>query len=236
MEGGISLEQNEQIKQIENVDIAAPIAMIGSSTNYVDLADPDIKEPGIYRVKTVENINTGAKIVTEEFNRYVTVGSWFPPDATDYGVSPGMQQLYYGTEVMIAGIDPEAEAALVGLDESMISSENSRYFKEDEPFTAMQLDEEVEEIQIPVIISNQDFVDANITYTIEKMDIPFETNQHETIEDIRNKGKESYLDTLKGTQVEEYTYNTTDVHNMLVKKNQIHITIIGVQFCWFVKT
>lgn len=218
MEGGISLEQYEQIKQIENVDIAAPIAMIGSSTNYVELENPDIKEPGIYRIKTVENVNTGAKITTEEFNQYVTVGSWFPPDATDYGVSPGMQPLSYGTEVMIAGIDPEAEAALVGIDESMITSENSRYFKEGEPFTAMQLDVNIEEIQIPVIISKQDFVDANITYTIEKMDIPFETNLHETIVDIRDKGKESYLDTLKGTQIEEYTYNTTDVHNMLVEK------------------
>lgn len=218
MEGGISLEQYEQIKQIENVDIAAPIAMIGSNTNFVDLEDPDIKEPGIYRVKIVEKTNTGAKIETEEFNTYVTVGSWFPPDATDYGVSPGMYTLYYGTEVMIAGIDPEAEAALVGIDQAMVTSDNSRYFSEDEPFNVLQLDEDIEEIQIPVIISNQDFVDANITYTIEKMDIPFETNQHETIEDIRNKGKESYLDTLKGTQVEEYTYNTTDVHNMLVEK------------------
>lgn len=218
MEGGITLEQYEQIKQIENVEIAAPIAMIGSSTNYVELENPDIQEPGIYRIKTVEKVNTGAKITTEKFNQYVTVGSWFPPDATDYGVSPGMNTLSYGTEVMIAGIDPEAEAALVGIDESMISSENSRYFSEDEPFTATQLDEEIEEIQIPVIISNQDFVDANITYTIEKMDIPFETNQDETIEDIRNKGKESYLDTLKGTQVETYSYSTTDVHNMLVEK------------------
>ncbi|MDX1770934.1 MAG: FtsX-like permease family protein, partial [Planococcaceae bacterium] len=218
MEGGISLEQYETIKQIENVDIAAPIAMIGSSTNYVDLKDPDIKDPGIYRIKIVEKTNTGAKIETEEYNNYVTVGSWFPPDATDYGVSPGMYTLSYGTEVMIAGIDPEAEAALVGIDQAMAASDNSRYFSKDEPFTARQLDADIEEIQIPVIISNQDFVDANITYTIEKMDIPFETNQHETIEDIRNKGKESYLDTLKGTQVEEYTYNTTDVHNMLVEK------------------
>lgn len=218
MEGGISLEQYELIKQIDNVDIAAPIAMIGSSTNYVELENPDIKEPGIYRIKTVENVNTGAKITTEEYNQYVTVGSWFPPDATDYGVSPGMYTLSYGTEVMIAGIDPEAEAALVGIDQAMAASDNSRYFSKDEPFTARQLDADIEEIQIPVIISNQDFVDANITYTIEKMDIPFEANQHETIEDIRIKGKESYLDTLKGTQVEEYTYNTTDVHNMLVEK------------------
>ncbi|MFX3674876.1 MAG: FtsX-like permease family protein [Paenisporosarcina sp.] len=218
MEGGITLEQYEQIKQIENVEIAAPIAMIGSSTNYVDLANPDIKEPGIYRVKTVENINTGAKIITEEFNRYVTVGSWFPPDATDYGVSPGMQPLYYGTEVMIAGIDPKAEAALVGINQAMVTSDNSRYFSEDEPFTSKPFDEYTEEIQIPVIISNQDFVDANITYTIEKMDIPFETNLHETIEDIQKKGKESYLDTLKGTQIEKYTYTTTDVQNMLIEK------------------
>lgn len=218
MEGGISLEQYEQIKQIENVDIAAPIAMIGSSTNHVELELPDITEPGIYRINTVENINTGAKIERNETNHYVTVGSWFPTEPISYGVTPGMHSLSYGTEVMIAGIDPEAEAALVGIDQAMVTSDYSRYFSEDEPFTATPFDEYTEEIQIPVIISNQDFVDANITYTIEKMDIPFETNLHETIEDIQKKGKESYLDTLKGTQVEKYTYNTTDVHNMLIDK------------------
>lgn len=218
MEGGISLEQYEQIKQIANVDIAAPIAMIGSSRNYVDLEEPEIKEPGIYRIKMVEETNTGAKIETSETNHYVTVGSWMPSEAIDYGVTPGMHSLSYGTEVMIAGIDPQAEAALVGIDRAIVPSKNSRYFGVDEPFTIMQEIEGIEEIQVPIIISNKDFVDSKMTYSIEKMDIPFETNQQAVVEDIRKKGKESYLDKLQGTPIKEFKYNTTQVHKMLVEK------------------
>ena len=192
MEGGISLEQYEQVKKIQDVEIAAPIAMIGSSRNYVDLEEPEIKEPGIYRIKMVEETNTGAKIETSETNHYVTVGSWMPSEAIDYGVTPGMHSLSYGTEVIIAGIDPKAEAALVGIDRAIVPSNNSRYFGEDEPFTIMQEIEGIEEIQIPIIISNKDFVDSKMTYSIEKMDIPFETNQQAVVEDIRKKGKESY--------------------------------------------
>ena len=218
MEGGISLEQYEKIKKIQNVDIAAPIAMIGSSRNYVELEEPDIKEPGIYRVNMVEKTNTGAKIETSESNHYVTVGQWQPTEAINYGVTPGMHALSFGSEVMIAGIDPEAEAKLVGIDQAIVESDNSRYFSQDEPFKIMEEIEGIEEIQIPVIISNQDFVESKMTYTIEKMDIPFETNQQAIVEDIRMKGKESYLDTLKGTPIKEFKYDTTGVHKMLVEK------------------
>jgi len=43
MEGGISLEQYEQIKKIQDVDIAAPIAMIGSSRNFVELENQKLR-------------------------------------------------------------------------------------------------------------------------------------------------------------------------------------------------
>jgi hypothetical protein len=128
LEGGISLEQYEKIKEIENVSIAAPIAMIGSDTNYVELENPNITEPGIYRINMLEKTNTGAQIDRTDESHYVAVGAWQPTDATSYGVSPGMHTLTYGTNVMIAGIDPEAEAALVGIDQAMITDGNSRYF------------------------------------------------------------------------------------------------------------
>lgn len=220
LEGGISLEQYDQIKAIANVEIAAPIAMIGSNTTYVDLENPNITENGIYRVKMIEETNIGAKIEVSETSLYATAGNWQPGGevAIDYGISPGIPNLSYGTSVMIAGIDPEAEAALAGLDQAIISSDSSRYFNDSDTFLATGEVLGVPEYRIPVLISDRDFVDANITYRFEKLDIPFDTNQQLIAEDILAKGKEKYLDTIKGTTVKEFTYHTTDVHEKLIKK------------------
>jgi hypothetical protein len=220
LEGGISLQQYEQIKAIANVDIAAPIAMIGSNTNYVDLENPAITEPGIYRMKMTEQTNTGARIQVDETSVYVTAGAWQPGGsvAIDYGISPGIPNLSYGTSIMIAGIDPEAEAAMAGLDQAIIPSESSRYFDERDTVSATGEVMGVPEYRIPVVISNQDFVDAKITYSFEKLDIPFDKDQQAIAEDILSKGKEQYLDTLKGTPIKEFTYQTTDVHEKLIKK------------------
>ncbi|MDN3450348.1 M1 family aminopeptidase [Planococcus sp. APC 3906] len=220
LEGGISLQQYEQIKAMAKVEIAAPIAMIGSNTNYVDLENPAITEPGIYRMKMTEETNTGAQIEVDETSVYVTAGAWQPGGevAIDYGISPGIPNLSYGTSIMIAGIDPEAEAAMAGLDQAIIPSESSRYFDEEDTFSATGEVMGVPEYRIPVLISNQDFVNAKITYRFEKLDIPFDKDQQAIAEDILAKGKEKYLDTLKGTPVKEFTYQTTDVHEKLIKK------------------
>ncbi|WKA56581.1 FtsX-like permease family protein [Planococcus shixiaomingii] len=220
LEGGISLDQYEQIKAMSDVEIAAPIAMIGSDTNYVELENPNITEPGIYRMKMIEETNTGAEIDVNEMSFYVTAGSWQPGGAVaiDYGISPGIPNLAYGTSIMIAGIDPEAEAAMAGLDKAIIPSDSSRYFNEEDTSYALGEVMGVTEYKIPVLISNQDFVDAKITYSFEKLDIPFDTDQQAIAEDIMAKGKEKYLDEFKGTPLKEFTYHTTDVHKKLIKK------------------
>lgn len=220
LEGGISLEQYEKIKAIENVEIAAPIAMIGSNTNYVDLEDPAITEPGIYRMTMREETNTGARMEVDESAIYVTAGPWQPGGevAIDYGISPGIPNLAYGTSIMIAGIDPEAEAAMAGLDEAIVASDSSRYFTESDVVSATGEVIDTPEYKIPVLISNQDFVDARITYRFEKIDLAFDNNQQQIAEDILAKGKEQYLDTLEGTPVKEFTYQTTEVHEKLIKK------------------
>ncbi|MFC3212421.1 FtsX-like permease family protein [Planomicrobium okeanokoites] len=221
LEGGISLEQYEQIKAMADVEIAAPIAMIGSNTNYVELEDPNITEPGIYRMKMVEETNTGAGIQTEETSTYVTAGGWMPSGTTaiDYGISPGIPILSYGTSIMIAGIDPEAEAAMAGLDEAIIVSDSSRYFNEsDVSAPTGEVLGDTPEYKVPALISNQDFVDAKLTYSFEKLDIAFDADQQAIAEDILSKGGEEYLDEFEGTPVKEFTYQTTDVHEKLTQK------------------
>src|SRR5699024_3999107 len=50
LDGGISVEQYEKIKTVDNVDVAAPIAMIGYADYGIDFGDVELDEDwaGIY--------------------------------------------------------------------------------------------------------------------------------------------------------------------------------------------
>lgn len=218
MDGGITLEQYEQIKAMADVEIAAPIAMMGSIDTSINLDRVDITEPGIYRMNILEETDTGAG--TEEFggNTYFTVGGWRAEGlGQEYGASPLLEWLSYGSEVMIAGIDPEAESALVGIDEAIVKEENSRFFTADD--VPLQVGED-SEIEIPVIISNKNFVDAKMTYSFEKLDFPFSdvSSQTETMEKVKDQGGEAFLEKQEGYPVKEYVYTTSEVHEILVEK------------------
>ncbi len=218
MNGGITLEQYEQIKAMTNVEIAAPIAMMGSIDTSINLDRVDITEPGIYRMNILEETDTGAG--TEEFggNTYFIVGGWRAEGlGQEYGASPLLEWLSYGSEVMIAGIDPEAESALIGIDEAIVKEENSRFFTADD--IPLQVGED-SAIEIPVIISNKNFVDAKLTYSFEKLDLSFSgaSSQTETMEKVKDQGGEAFLEKQEGDPVKEYVYTTSEVHEKLVEK------------------
>lgn len=215
MDGGITLDQYEKIKAMPYVEIAAPIAMMGSIRTDIQFDSLTITEPGIYRMHVLEETDTGAAIETFGGNTYLTVGGWKPEGTEDFGASPLPPNLSYGTEVMIAGIDPDAESTLVGIDHAMIEGENSRFFTDEDLPKKM---EERPGTRIPVIVSNTDYVDAKMTYSIEKLDIPFTASeQAKVMEEIKEKGGEAYLEKQEGTPVEEYVYTTADVHEKLVQ-------------------
>ncbi|WP_430791070.1 hypothetical protein VBD025_08140 [Virgibacillus flavescens] len=130
--GGITIKQYEQIKTMTDIDIAAPIAMIGYMNNSIQLGKVNYSKPGIYRMNIKEITNTGAEDAVTEDNIYFTVGWKSPANAQEYGVTRFDGVLKYGTEVLIAGVDPEAEAALVGLDKAMVEGENISYLSEEQ--------------------------------------------------------------------------------------------------------
>lgn len=214
MEGGISLEQYEQIKELKDIAIAAPIAMMGSITTNVQLDPVTIQEPGIYRMNILEETNTGAGIEKFEGNTYFTVGTWSPEGSgQEYGASPILSNLSYGSEVMVAGIDPAAESELIGIDEATLNK-NSRFFTNEDMAKEM---EDGLGIQIPVIISNKDYVDAKMTYTFERLDFPFKSSeQFKTMEEIKKNGGQEFLEKQKGIPIENYIYTTEDVHKKLI--------------------
>jgi hypothetical protein len=219
LDGGISLEQYETIKGMTDVEVAAPIAMIGSVFTNMNLGKINVSEPGIYRMTTIETVDTGASEDIGEGAYYFTVGGWDPKTAgRGYGVGTNPGELFYGTEIMVAGIDPEQEAKLVGLDKAIVPGDSSRYFEAEDKPEELQSGDELRETEIPVIMSNREFIDGKMEYVIEKLELPFEAGeQSETMEKVKKNGGEGYLDTIKGRQVEEHTFTTDEAHEKLVE-------------------
>jgi hypothetical protein len=222
LSGGISLDQYNQIKRMSDIDIAAPIAMVGFVNNDMVVDKVAVREPGVYRLNIKDEANTGAGIDTENGSLYFTVGGWEPVGVgREYGTMRynGELPLSYGSEVMLAGIDPDAESELVGLNEAMFPDQNSEYFDKDDKSEKVEIDKDITETAIPVIISNKEFVESKRTFTISKLDLPFSSEeQTATMEKVKENGGEAYLEKQEGTKIESFSYTTQDVHKNLVNE------------------
>lgn len=221
LSGGITMEQYEKIKTMEDIDVAAPIAMIGFMNNSIEMNTLTISEPGVYRLKITDETDTGAGIRKDAGNTYFTVGNWQPEGlGKEYGASPfmGEQSLEMGSEVMIAGVDPEAESALVGLDQSVLDEAGSRYFKPDDQAEVVEYeDEDFTQTRIPVLLSNREYVESKVTYTLMKLDLPFSTDeQAKTMEKVKENGGQDYLEKQSGEEVKSYTFTTEEAHKKIL--------------------
>lgn len=161
---GISLQQYEQIKNIPNVEVAAPIAMIGYTQYNVNLESLKFDE-GIYRlrkeVKTedIEEMNSTSQ-------HYFASGNWnvFQENLLDKGYEYFLQYQFSPEwsevrDLLLAGIDPEQEAKLIGLDDSIVKLGKSRYFTHEDT-VSQQGSGSINDpfiTNIPIILSNQSF-------------------------------------------------------------------------------
>ncbi|KSU47793.1 hypothetical protein AS033_14110 [Exiguobacterium indicum] len=217
LDGGISRKQYETIKQIADVEVAAPIAMIGYTSTSSSVGTHTIQEEGIYRLKIKDSQNTGLQNESYTMTTFLAAG-WEPMgDATRTGVSPlklGEQPLYdYGSEVMIAGIDPTAEDQLVGLKKATTTGTYSRFFSE----TDLPASYGDQATQIPILLNSREYVDAMRTYTYEKVELPFTaTGVADMVQKIEQKGGKAYLSKLPVEEPNSYSITTQDVQKKLV--------------------
>lgn len=218
LQGGITLEQYEQIKQISDIEVAAPIAMIGSYDYYTEVGEFELDETAVYRVNFKEETNTGARVETDTSTTYF-LGNWRPMDADpNYGMAPVPTgttfRPSFGSNFMIAGVDPKAESELVGLDQAIVGGADiSRYLPEGEAEISPE-----GAVQVPAIISTDMFVDAKMSFELEKIDLPFKgESAQEIAEKIRDSGGESYLKTLSGEKIDQINpVSTGDLHQELI--------------------
>jgi hypothetical protein len=139
--GGITFGQYEAVKSIPGVEVAAPIAML----SYFDMnisfgferQASRIKEPGFYRVDVTLTVDDGLQQHQVALRRYLFLPSESLPLSWEERVDLSARRLgvvspevlgettglpapfHYGLPILLAAIDPEQEAALVGLHEAV---------------------------------------------------------------------------------------------------------------------
>lgn len=219
LSGGISMAQYETIKAIENVEVAAPIAMIGYSNYSVAFGDAQLQEPGIYKHVVKQELNNGLFVEQDRADYYFTypetIWDFFNKSAS-YGTGMPLLDYTIHSNILLAAIDPEQESMLLGLEQAIVKKGSSRYFNETDRYEKINiLGNDLHEI--PIIVNSQTFVDANATISFERVNIPFsQQTAAETMELIREKGGKDYLNTLETTVVEQQKWTQQEVFERFV--------------------
>lgn len=247
LQGGISFGDLERIKEINGVEVAAPISMLGFSSIIETFGEVHFPESGIYKITTNYVENDGILDYSDGYTAYYGFNIGLNPEDMDllsrYGLFVNAErnlELHGSFTFLIAGIDPVEEAHLVGLDEAMLKGEKNRYFSDSESVHSItetsQGDEELEEmgldfnyqrVTLPVIMSNLSFVDNYQEATLEKLDLGIDLESEEDIEkflaDIEKNGQEDYLDTFETEPIENVQATSEELHNNLIEQSSLGV-------------
>ncbi|WP_053075152.1 FtsX-like permease family protein [Ornithinibacillus californiensis] len=218
LSGGISVEQYEAIKDIPGVEVAAPIAMIGYADYEVHFGYVELPEDGIYRRVMETTVDNGINKITETGNSYFVSDIWdYMNKGAEYGVGKPSLDLSVHSYSLLAGIDPEQEAKLVGLDESIIPLGTSRYFNESDEYYYNEFNGGHHEF--PIIVNQQTFVDKVESITFERLNISVnKENVIEVMERVKESGGGEYLDSVEGEIVETFSYTGEEAFRKFINE------------------
>ncbi|WP_052360753.1 ABC transporter permease [Oceanobacillus manasiensis] len=207
LSGGISLEQYEAIKNIPGVEIAAPIAMIGYADYSVNFGDAQLPKDGIYRKVMETSVDNGIGEETVSGSTYFVTDIWNNMNkGPEYGVGSPNPDLTVNSFSLLAGVNPEQEAKLVGVDEAILSLGSSRYFEDSDGYFYNEINGGHHEF--PIIVNQQSYVDKIDAINFERLNIDItEDNANEVMEKVKENGGEEYLDTVEGEII--YTFSVT---------------------------
>jgi putative ABC transport system permease protein len=222
LSGGITVSDWQKIKEIENVEIAAPISMIGYTMLSLNTEEINV-EPGLYKYVTTISESDGAREYSKTIERYYSSGHRIPYNLHEFGLlsDGGTGKIIFGNtiNVLIAAIDPQEEAKLVGLNNAIVEEEPYRYFSQSD-IAEVQYHEGMEAniISIPVLVSSQLQVQQAFSHKLIKLDIPYDSSDEvdEVIDKIQNNGGEEYLKTIPESTSKEYTFHSNEAYAKLL--------------------
>ncbi|WP_188454041.1 ABC transporter permease [Virgibacillus oceani] len=224
--GGITLEQYETIKDVTNVDVAAPISMIGYTMYIVDHKTIQHTYDGIYKKTFTITTDTGPKVQKRKSHYFYPIGGGIDIKTVGIeiqkklGLLPGGGKLSAGVNVLLAAIDPEAEARLVGLDEAVIDLGDSRYFRENDESSSITGSGETpwKTTRLPILMTNKEYVDKTYEYEIARLDLPFDFDTaQETLDKIKENGGEDFLETIPTVEKNVYSINSQELYEQFIE-------------------
>lgn len=203
--GGISLDQYETIKNIPGVEIAAPIAMIGYADYQVNFGYAELPGEGIYRRVMETTVDNGISKKTDKGHSYFVSDVWDNMNkGPEYGVGSPHLDLTVNSLALLAGIDPEQEAKLIGLDDAILPLGSSRYFEDADGYYFNRINGGHHEF--PIIVNQQSYVDKVANIRFERLDLDMtKENSIEVMEAVKENGGKEYLNTIEGEIVEEFS-------------------------------
>lgn len=239
--GGISLNQWHTIQKIQGVSVAAPIAMIGYIPYTATFKTIHIKPKGVYRYTEKMITDTGPRNLVDQFHNYFINGISLM-QSRKLATYEFQGQLYGDSSVLLAGIDPKAEAQLVGLNHAVVKKGNSRYFKNGDTVSVSHPNPGGK-YRIPVLVSNLNYVNETFRYTIQRLKVPLNQKTLDTMTHGTNPINFQYLDSIPTVSRSKRTYtfrskqlfryfieDVTGINPKTGKKvNQTHGTGINVQ-------
>ncbi|MGB9890802.1 hypothetical protein, partial [Thermogutta sp.] len=207
--GGITITQYETIKAIPDVEVAAPIAMLGYALQGVttETLGP-LSRPGAYVVENMLTIDNGIAPVSTSDKIYIYIGPENPPGGSmDFALKTGIvvnplfvERLgthgYIGIPFLIAGVDPEQEATLLGLDRALVEGE----YLTSGPVIALpadfgQIDRQAPDllINLPSLINATPYISATLEASLRQL-----STETISLQEILARGGKEYLDSLSG--------------------------------------
>src|SRR5690625_1645829 len=217
LHGGISMDQYVTIKNIQGIEVAAPIAMIGYGFHNVRIAEAELSEPGIYRKTSKRLVNNGMDILEEDSVYYFPYGvDWDYYNKIGYGAgAPSLEVDAYSIP-LLAGIDPVEEAKLVGLDQAIVSLGSSRYCNASDN---TYYNKAGDYLEIPIIVNNQAFIDIENIVSFDRLDLPISRETAEDVmESVKEKGGAAYLDGFDGINSETFTFIGEEVFHQFISE------------------
>ncbi len=240
--GGISFAQYELIKSLPDVEVAAPIAMIGYVVEKIP-TDPlgSLSQPGAYVLRQRLQVDNGARVFTASRWDAYYVG----PDAPSLltlAQKPVQERLNFphinpltpifgaiDVPLLLAGIDPEQEAALIGLDRAVDEGE---YFPPDthvttttvpmptSPIPAANLHTvpSQEAYLIPVLINATPYIHLTLRAKLYRLHLP---PGIKGFQDIMARGGKTFLFQLEGKLLKETYLDSTAAYQRLITSLRI---------------
>ncbi|WP_430789502.1 FtsX-like permease family protein [Virgibacillus flavescens] len=217
---GISYEQYESIKEIEDVKVAAPISVLGyTQLTLVKKNAFNVDKSGLYKYTIKNTHDNGLFSTTLSNSKNYVVKGW---DGSDINLNFGAGRLESGFGLrsfqLLVGIDPVEEAKLVGLDNAVTISDTSRYLKTSD--TGKQDPEQERLFELPVLLNENSFSNSNYKVTLEKLALPFKTpdEQQQTIEKIREGNGREYLKTIDTKKVDTFITTGKQLEDIYFEK------------------